>query len=1042
MNDLIGGYIGEGFAALAFASAIVAMVSFFWADASDGKEKTAWGKLGIYAMLGHIFSIFGVIGTIFYLIYTHQYQYQYVWEHSSNELPVYYIISCFWEGQEGSFLLWCFWHCVLSFFVMRTQYAYRYTVLAIMASVEIILSSMILGIFIPESLVSKFYLLMTLLPMGYFSWRLMKNPQLSGTVGVFSLASIFLGGFFLLMYAKGNLGFGEFWSWQTAITSIDGIAFTLYILFWLIYTLSLTVYMDAVKKQGNFFIWDIFAALLLIIIGAVAIWFEQDIWKVGSTPFLSLKDAFPNNEAYQIDPEFVPQNGSGLNPLLQNYWMVIHPPTLFLGFSSTLIPFAFVLAALIRGNYTSWIRYTLPWTTFSVMILGTGIIMGGYWAYETLNFGGYWNWDPVENGSLVPWLCGVAAIHGMLIYQKSKQYLRLAMILIVSTFLLVLYATFLTRSGILGDGSVHAFTDLGLAGQLLILILVYLVKVIVLFAFRWKDIPHKNEELNLNSAEFFLFLGILVLLFSSTQIILSTSLPVFNEIFGTQLAPPVKVQLYYYKWNVWFAIGFGVLSGIAQFFWFKLKKGKSISDALFRPFLLTTILGAGIIFWIKWRFDQFAYDEFYRDWVEIGELAGGITRIGNYLQYIVFSLADELLLFSSLFVILANGDILISMLRTSTNRLKVMGGTLAHMGFGLMLLGILFSSGYEEVVSKNITPAELEAFPEKERVDNIPLLKNRPRNIEGYQLIYKGKREALKPIKELEIIEQNEVAFKLKFKDARGDVYGMVLPNQLFRRKDSSDISHLAPVVDKSQGKPDQEIVEIDLEYTRDFLNDNLETIKPQQINKRTLYEVEFISTKDSADSFTVFPEAELNGQEGIIAHPSRKIYLGYDIYTHVSSTPAPDEDEPEYKYYDANLQMGEKFNVGNVELFIARIEDLSNNEELNEYQVAAAANILAISRGDTFFARPIYVIDKQNKPGMIEDKIDELHLALAFVGVDPEQGVIRIQVQQQVNAQQDYIVIKAIRKPLINLLWLGTFLLTFGFSLSIYRRIIENKRK
>lgn len=116
----------------------------------------------------------------------------------------------------------------------------------------------------------------------------------------------------------------------------------------------------------------------------------------------------------------------------------------------------------------------LPWTLVSVMILGTGIIMGGFWAYESLSFGGYWAWDPVENASLVPWLLLIVTLHLMLIYKSTGTSIILTYILSIASFLLVLYATFLTRSGILGDTSVHSFTDLGLSGQLMIFMFVFM----------------------------------------------------------------------------------------------------------------------------------------------------------------------------------------------------------------------------------------------------------------------------------------------------------------------------------------------------------------------------------------------------------------------------------------------------------------------------------------------------------------------------------------------------------------------------------------
>ena len=489
MDFFTVGKLGQMFASMAFASALVAMISFFMAERRHELEKQSWERMGVGAFSLHIFSIMGIIATLFFMIYDHRYEYHYVWSHSSNELPVYYMISCFWEGQEGSFLLWCFWHSILGGMLLFKKNEWRNSVVGIIASVEVILVSMLLG--------------------AYF--------------------------------------FGV---------------------------------------------------------------------KIGSSPFILLKETFPDAEIYLTKPDFVPSNGNGLNPLLQNYWMVIHPPTLFLGFAATVVPFAYVMAGLIKGKFQEWIKPAMPWMAFAVMILGVGIIMGGYWAYETLNFGGYWNWDPVENSSLVPWICGIAGLHSMLIYKKSKAYLKLTMMMIIGTFLLVLYSTFLTRSGILGETSVHTFTDLGLSGQLLVLMFAYIGFVVAMMGYRWKSIPQRDDESKVWTAEFMLFMGILIFIFSGLLIVMATSIPVFNSIFGTDMAPPPNVQLFYYKWTVWFAILFGVFSGLGQFLWWKIEKKKSIGDAIFRPFLISVLTGSVIIMAIWYMRSQtgsweFAYDKIF-----------------------------------------------------------------------------------------------------------------------------------------------------------------------------------------------------------------------------------------------------------------------------------------------------------------------------------------------------------------------------------------------------------------------------------------------
>ena len=244
---------------------------------------------------------------------------------------------------------------------------------------------------------------------------------------------------------------------------------------------------------------------------------------------------------FLMNPDFVPEDGSGLNPLLQNYWMVIHPPTLFLGFATTLVPFAFVIAGLWTRDYKNWIRPALPWTIFSAGVLGLGIIMGAIWAYETLNFGGYWNWDPVENAIYVPWLFLVASIHAMITFKNSDTALKTSIVIVIVMFVLVLYSTFLTRSGILGETSVHSFTDLGLSGQLLLYLAFFLILSAGLIVFRWREIPSSEKEVSTYSREFWIFIGVTTLALMGFQVIIPTSIPVFNAVigaFGGSIPPP------------------------------------------------------------------------------------------------------------------------------------------------------------------------------------------------------------------------------------------------------------------------------------------------------------------------------------------------------------------------------------------------------------------------------------------------------------------------------------------------------------------------
>ncbi|MEL6624402.1 MAG: cytochrome c biogenesis protein CcsA [Bacteroidota bacterium] len=1036
--EFTGGKLGELFTSLAFAASLVAMISFFLADMREGKEKANWEKMGLWGFGIHALSILGIIATLFGLIYTHNYNYHYVWAHASNELPVHFMISCFWEGQEGSFLLWCFWHAVLGVILMRSKADWRNGVMGIIASIELILSSMLLGVYVNESIVWGAYLLLALLPSMYLGYLFVRQRDELSLNGNFHLASLFVGGSFLLLLFSGQLGHSVGLIPSMEVFSLSGMGFWLLLLFVLGYAALYFVYVGKVAKTAKAHLWELVSGAVLIALGLFVVYYDPEVWKLGSTPFLTIKDAFPDDKVWATDPNFVPKNGTGLNPLLQNYWMVIHPPTLFLGFASTTVPFAFVMAGLIRGKYDQWIKPSMPWMSFSVMILGIGIIMGGYWAYETLNFGGYWNWDPVENSSFVPWLTGVASLHAMLIYRKTKAYLKMAMLLIISTFLLVLYSTFLTRSGILGDTSVHTFTDLGLSGQLLVLVAIYVTFVAVVMFYRWKDIPQRSDESKVWSAEFWLFMGVLVFLGSSLAILVFTSLPVFNKIFGTSAALPGYVQFFYYQWTIFFAVGFGVASGIGQFLWWKMGKGKAIGDALFRPFLIAVLSGCailvGIWYGVEWNF---AFDDEFAEIISEEKLSGNaLSDVFSYIYFGIFNIGDELLLFSSLFAFFANLDVLISLLRKNRKGLKVMGGTVVHIGFALMLIGMLFSSGYDQVISKNLRPEDLARFPEKERMDNVLLPKNDPTQIWGYDVTYIGKKEAKAPVSDLRILEEDLLNAKIAFEDASGDTWALIVPRGPFLKKETNNIHSTS---DNEAAVQREVLGEIDLNLIQNKLNQNLSSFEPERINGRMLFGLRFDKLGETQHSFTVFPESEINMTgDGIINHPSRQIYWNKDVYVHVSSLPK--SEEAETRFFNLDMQIGDTARYEDVVFYLENLTNLSQRPDLTKYDVAAAANLKAFRAGKTYSTQPVFVIEG-NKPGMIQDRIEELGMDFAFVGIEPDKNMVHLQVRY-VKPDADFVIIKAIQKPFINLLWLGTFILTAGFLISIYRRVQESKKK
>jgi cytochrome c-type biogenesis protein CcmF len=227
-----------------------------------------------------------------------------------------------------------------------------------------------------------------------------------------------------------------------------------------------------------------------------------------------------------------PADGKGLNELLHNPWMIIHPPILFTGYALLAVPFAFAIGGLWRRDYDGWARAALPWTLAGWSLLGLALLLGGYWAYETLGWGGYWGWDPVENSALVPWLTATALLHALLVQRAGGGLRRATFALAILTYVLVFYATFLTRTGVLSSFSVHSFVAEGLKSIMTGFLLVLFVASFGALAWRWRDIPSRPISEKLLSRDSFIILLILGLLVIATVVGLGTSMPVISAIPG------------------------------------------------------------------------------------------------------------------------------------------------------------------------------------------------------------------------------------------------------------------------------------------------------------------------------------------------------------------------------------------------------------------------------------------------------------------------------------------------------------------------------
>ena len=830
---------------MAFVAAAVAAYAYFQAARGRrlGEPDAGWLRVGRVAFGVHSLAVLAVIGSLFNIIYAHRYEYHYAWSHSSNHLPVHYMISCFWEGQEGSFLLWIFWHVVIGLIIMRFNRLWEAPVMAVFAGVQLFLVSMILG----------------------------------------------------------------------------------------------------------------------VVVGGL---------KIGSSPFMLLRDilTIPVFDAASpmYNPNFVPKDGTGLNPLLQNYWMVIHPPTLFLGFALTLVPFAFVIAALWKNELTRWVKPATSWTLVGGGVLGVGVVMGAYWAYETLNFGGYWNWDPVENAVYIPWLVLVASLHGMLLWTKRRTGLRTAFVLVVATFVLILYATFLTRSGVLGNASVHSFTDLGLSGQLLIYLSAFTVLSIAMLVWRWQSIPVSEKELSTYSPELWVFVGATVLCLGAFQVFVTTSIPVYNALLGlvgikSNLALPADQIAHYTRAQLWMGLLVALFSGLAQLMWWQRNDRRTLTDALAVPVLLS-LLGTALVVLLVRYFGH------------------TIT-----VPYVLLTLAG-------LFGVLANLGSVLSLVRRGV---RLSGGGVAHLGIALMLLGILGSSGYSNIISRNVSGMVYSKdFDESTNRDNVLLFRNEPVPMKNYEVRYTGQYLEVDGV-------PGYVNKQLLF--PTDDEYKMVARGEVKRG-------------DKTYYK------------TGDTL-----AVSPEN----TYYRVQY-NDKKSGEQFVLYPRVQLNDEMGgILPSPALLRFWDRDIYSHVTSLPDPRKEKQWSEEKEHVLAVGDTIFLNDYFAVFRAIEPAHQTAGLGlqKGDLALQADMIVSGEQRQYHVHPVFVV-RNRLVGVVPDEVDDLGIRLSLKQIDPVKGKFTFGVM---TTQKDYIILKAMEKPFINLLWSGTLLMAIGFGLSLRQRRGKN---
>lgn len=376
---------------------------------------------------------------------------------------------------------------------------------------------------------------------------------------------------------------------------------------------------------------------------------------------------------------FTQADGRGLNPLLRHPGMIIHPPMLYLGFVSFVIPFAFAIAALVTGRTDDrWIRLTRRWTLVAWLFLSLGLILGGRWAYDVLGWGGYWGWDPVEIAAFMPWLTGTAFLHSVMIQEKRGMLKHWNMVLIILTYSLVIFGTFLTRSGVLS--SVHAFAQSSIGPMFFAFIGLTFIISLTLLLRRWDSLKSEAHMSSVLSREALfllnnlLFMGILVVCFWGVIF------PLISELFTGQKVT-VGTTFYTRATGPLFA-GLLFLMGIAPLAAWRHSTAKTLGRAVWKPTLFSLMFpitafilgirqwGALLGFWLAAFVASVTLYEFWR---------GAMARHRN-----------------------AGENLPLALWRLAGRNRRRYGGYVIHLGVVLMAIGIIGMQFFQTQTQGNL----------------------------------------------------------------------------------------------------------------------------------------------------------------------------------------------------------------------------------------------------------------------------------------------------------------------------------------------------
>ncbi|MBI5182825.1 MAG: heme lyase CcmF/NrfE family subunit, partial [Nitrospinae bacterium] len=355
-------------------------------------------------------------------------------------------------------------------------------------------------------------------------------------------------------------------------------------------------------QKGSLLLWE----LLLSIFGSIVLLQNRhknrELMRYVILIIMAINTFFIGLMIFSSNPferlPYIPEDGRGLNPLLQNPGMIFHPPFLYLGYVGFTIPFSFAISALMCKELSdTWIKTTRGWTITSWFFLSLGNLSGAWWAYRVLGWGGYWAWDPVENASFMPWLVGTAYLHSVMVQEKKDMLKVWNMFLIVLTFILTIFGTFITRSGLIK--SVHAFDETTLGYYFLVFMCITILFSGLLILDRLPMLRSKNELDSFISRESSFLFNNLILVGITFATFWGTIFPLISE-----AVRGVKITVgspFYNQVNLPFGMALLFLTGICPLIAWRKASARNLMKNFLRPFIIS-IIGGVILFLLPFIF--------------------------------------------------------------------------------------------------------------------------------------------------------------------------------------------------------------------------------------------------------------------------------------------------------------------------------------------------------------------------------------------------------------------------------------------------------